>query len=154
LQEKYSESHGQRPRWPGFCKTARKRMKVFLAFFLTWAIGTSGSCLDMGSEIAASIRAGNARELSQWFNNNVDLTVLGKEEMYSKGQAEQVLRDFFTRHPPKSFVLKHKSNNPTAAQYGIGSYLSTGNSRFRIYFLIKKIGNQSFIQQLSIEPEL
>ena len=129
-------------------------MKLFLAFFLTWTSGSSGSHIDIGSEIAASIRAGNARELSLWFSNNVDLTVLGKEEMYSKAQAEQVLRDFFSKHPPKSFVLKHKSNNPTAAQYGIGSYVSTGNSRFRIYFLIKKIGNQSFIQQLSIEPEL
>ena len=129
-------------------------MKLFLAFFLTWTIGSSGSHIDIGSEIAASIRAGNARELSLWFSNNVDLTVLGKEEMYSKAQAEQVLRDFFSKHPPKSFVLKHKSNNPTAAQYGIGSYVSTGNSRFRIYFLIKKIGNQSFIQQLSIEPEV
>ena len=129
-------------------------MKLFLAFLFTWAVGFSGPSMDIGSEIAASIRTGNARELSKWFNNSVDLTVLGKEEMYSKAQAEQVLRDFFTRHPPKSFILKHKANNPTAAQYGIGSYLSSGNSRFRIYFLIKKIGNQSFIQQLSIEPEL
>lgn len=129
-------------------------MKLFLAFFLSWTIGVSVSSTDIGSEIAAAIRTANARQLAGWFNNNVDLTVLGKEEMYSKAQAEQVLRDFFIKHPPKSFILKHKSTNPTAAQYGIGSYISTGNSRFRIYFLIKKIGNQSFIQQLSIEPEL
>jgi len=108
---------------------------------------------DIGNEIVVSVRSGNAKDLSKWFSSTVDLTVLGKEEMYSKAQAEQILRDFFLKNPPKSFRLKHSSSNPSSAQYGIGSYVSTNGSLFRIYFLIRKIGNQSFIQQFSIEPE-
>jgi len=108
---------------------------------------------DISGEIAAAIRGGKAQEVARWFSNNVDLTVLGKEEMYSKAQAEQVLRDFFIKYPPLSFELSHKANNPAAAQYGIGTYKSTNKSKFRVYYLIKKIGNQQFIQQLSIENE-
>ena len=108
---------------------------------------------DIGGEIAAAIRGGKAQEVTKWFSNNVDLTVLGKEEMYSKAQAEQVLRDFFGKYPPLSFELSHKANNQASAQYGIGTYKSTNAAKFRVYFLIKKIGNQQFIQQLSIENE-
>jgi hypothetical protein len=130
------------------------RISTFLLFIL---FSTSLLALpsgDIGNDIAASIRVGNARQLAAWFNNSIDLTVLGKEELYSKAQAEQILRDFFTKHPPKSFVLKHHSSNPATTQYGIGSYVSKTGERFRIHFLIKKLGNQSFIQQFSIETEL
>ena len=128
-------------------------MKSFLFIFIVLTLGFSPA-LDIGNDIAALIRSGNASQLSNYFSNNVDLTVLGKEEMYSKAQAEQILRNFFSKNPPRSFNLKHHSSNPTAAQYGIGTYINTSNARFRIYFLIKKIGNQSFIQQFSIEPEI
>jgi hypothetical protein len=129
-------------------------MKFLLAFLLSFSLGVKAVPHDLSADIAAAIRMGNARELSKYFGANIDLTVSGKEEMYSKAQAEQVLRGFFAKNPPKSFVLKHKANNPTAAQYVIGSYISTSGNKFRIYFLIKKIGNQSFIQQLSIETEV
>ena len=125
---------------------------TFLLLILTSVHTVSAS--DIGNDIAAAIKVGNAKQLAVWFSNHVDLTVLGKEELYSKAQAEQVLKDFFIKHPPKSFVLKHQSNNPASTQYGIGTYISSKSERFRIHFLIKKIGNQAFIQQFSIETEL
>lgn len=126
-----------------------------LLFFLLFASPFSALAAgDIGNDIAAAIRAGDARKLAQWFSNHIDLTVLGKEELYSKAQAEQILRDFFQKHPPRSFILKHHSSNPTTTQYGIGSYLSRNGEKYRIHFLIKKIGNQIFIQQFSIETEL
>jgi hypothetical protein len=99
------------------------------------------------------LRQGNARDLAKHFGNTIDLTVSGKQEMYSRAQAEQVLRGFFLKNPPRSFILKSKSTGNTATPCGIGTYTSTASQHFRVYFLIKKIGNQSFIQQLSIENE-
>jgi hypothetical protein len=125
---------------------------IFILFLIAQTV-TAAPYGDIGGDIAAAIRGGKAQEVARWFSNNVDLTVLGKEEMYSKAQAEQVLRDFFVKYPPLSFDLSHKATNPAAAQYGIGTYKSTNRSKFRVYFLIKKIGNQQFIQQLSIENE-
>lgn len=108
---------------------------------------------DIGNEIASAIRIGNARELSKFFNANIDLTILGKEDVYSRAQAEQLLQDFFTRNPPRNFQLMHQSASQSSSQYGIGNYESRTGARFRIYFLIRRIGNQSFIQQFSIEKE-
>jgi hypothetical protein len=129
-------------------------LRNFLLFMMLSVFPANLFAVDIGNDIAAAIRAGDARKLSGWFSNHVDLTVLGKEELYSKAQAEQILRDFFIKHPPRSFILKHHSSNPTTTQYGIGSYLSKSGEKYRIHFLIKKIGNQTFIQQFSIESEL
>jgi hypothetical protein len=124
-------------------------MKLILAFIFSFSLHLS----DITGEVSSALRQGNARELSKHFGNTIDLTVIGKQEMYSRAQAEQVLRGFFLKHPPRSFVLKSKSNGNTANPYGIGTYTSTTAQNFRVYFLIRKIGNQSFIQQLSIENE-
>ncbi len=128
-------------------------MRLFFLLILSISLGFAPMSKDIGNDIAATIRAGNAKQLSNYFSNNIYLTVLGKEEMYSKAQAEQILQNFFQKNPPRSFNLKQHASNPSASQYGIGTYTNTLNVRFRIYFLLKKIGNQAFIQQFSIEPE-
>ena len=127
-----------------------KFLLSFIWFTITLVPQRAG---DIRSEIATHIRTGNAKELANYFSSSVDLTMLGKEEIYSKVQAEQVMRDFFQKNPPKSFVLLNASSNPASAQHGIGTYVSTQEKTFRIYFLLKRIGNQSFLNQLSIESQ-
>jgi hypothetical protein len=130
-------------------------MKYFI-FTISLLVALSTSALpyrDIGSEIASAIRIGSAKELSKFFNTNVDLTLLGKEDVYSRAQAEQLLHDFFVRNPPRNFQLMHESASQSSSQYGIGKYESRTGAKFRIYFLVRRIGNQSFIQQFSIEKE-
>jgi len=124
-------------------------MKIFL-FLLCVAFASK---VDLISEISAAFRAGDAKSVSNHLGSHVDLTVSGKQEMYSKAQAEQVLRNFFSKHPPKMFSIKSKSADNASKPYGIGSYVDTSGQKYRVYFLIKRIGNQSFISQLSIEHE-
>jgi hypothetical protein len=124
-------------------------MKAILVIFLL-SLTLSA---DISQEIAACIRTGNARELSKFFGSSVDLTIIGKEDMYSRAQAEQIMRGFFQKNPPVYFRLTHQPAGAAASQYGIGTYLSSGQKRFRIYFVIRRIGNQQILQQLSIEPE-
>jgi hypothetical protein len=128
-------------------------MKFFLTLLFIIPLHLCAAPSDISTDIAAAIRIGSARELSRFFGNSIDLTVGGKQEMYSKAQAEQVLRGFFAKHPPASFILRHKSGGTAANPYGIGTYVSIHKHKYRIYFLIRKIGNQQFIQQLSIEHE-
>lgn len=106
--------------------------------------------LDIIDDIAAAIRSGNPKNISKYFIENVDLKVIEKEDVYSKQQAEMILKDFFTKHPVKSFTVAHKSQPKSGSQYVIGT-LETSNGKFRTYFLIKATGNQTLIQQFKIE---
>jgi hypothetical protein len=101
--------------------------------------------------IVLAFRAGNAEELTKHFYNNIELIILEKEDVYSKTQAEQILRKFFTDHRPSSFNIIHEGGKETS-RYAIGS-LSTSSGNFRVSFLIKNQDGTPLIHQLRIEEE-
>ena len=116
-------------------------------FLPTFAIQTDG----IPEEIILSVRAGNAAELAKYFYSNIELVILEKEDVYSKTQAEQILRKFFTDHHPTSFKIIFEGGKETS-RYAIGS-LTTSNGNFRVYFLIKDQDGSPLIHQLRIEQE-
>lgn len=124
-------------------------MIVILSLFRLFA---SDSEADIIKGIADAIRRGNATELSQYFYTTIDLSVMEKEGTFSKVQAEQVLKDFFSKNPPKSFEIKHQGNSSDGSNYVIGN-LITSKFNFRVYFLIKTIGGKQYLQQLQIEAD-
>jgi len=108
--------------------------------------------IDTIDDIAAAIRSGNPKNISRFFIDNIDLKVIEQEDVYSKQQAEMILKDFFGKHAVKSYTVAHKSEPKNGSQYVIGT-LETVNGKFRTYFLIKTTGAQTLIQQFRIETE-
>jgi hypothetical protein len=101
--------------------------------------------------IPMAFRAGNATELSKYINSTVQILLLGKEDFYKKNLAETVLKDFFSEYRTRDFVIRHQGGT-NDAQYAIGS-LKTDKGDFRVYFLLKKVGNELLIHQIRIEPD-
>ena len=109
------------------------------------------SIFQVTDKISETINKGDAKALSEYFNTNVELVILDKEDIYSKAQAKLIMQDFFQKHPPKSFVVQHRGG-PDDAKYCIGIYTSN-NERYRIYFLVKTSNNKSLIHLFRIEEE-
>lgn len=106
---------------------------------------------DIPETIFAAMKVGNAEELSKHFNTSIELVILDQEDVYSKQQAEQIVRNFFLKHKVKSFRLLHQGGKEDA-QYAIGT-LETEKGDFRVYFLVKQKNDNAFIHQLRIELE-
>src|SRR5438046_439555 len=104
---------------------------VLLIFFLLFSgqVIFGGSVVSTPEEVESAIKTGNASEISKHFSDNVDLKIMDKEEVYSKSQAELIIKDFFAKHPVKSFNLLHKSAAKGDSQYSIGT-LETSNGKF------------------------
>ncbi len=103
------------------------------------------------NEIILSLKNGNSKVLSGYFNQNVELVVLDNDNVYSKAQAQQIISDFFSRYSPESFTVKHQ-NEKAGAKYLIGN-LVTNNGDFRVYFFLKKSEGKDYIHQLRIEKQ-
>jgi hypothetical protein len=101
--------------------------------------------------VILAFRAGNAEELSKHFYNNIELILLENEDVYSKVQAEQILKKFFADHRPSAFNIIHEGGKETS-RYAIGS-LTTSSGNFRVSFLIKNQDGTLLIHQLRIEEE-
>jgi len=107
----------------------------------------------INEDIVTAFRTGNAAGVSKYLNPTVDLSLPGHESTCSKQQAEQILKTFFTKYPPKSFKINHQGASRDGSQFYIGSYVSDKGTSFRIYFLMKKQGNIQLIQQIQIDEE-
>ncbi len=107
----------------------------------------------MLDDIANALRSGDARSVSRFFGNTIDLTIVSQEEVFSKVQAEQVLKEFFTKNTPRSFTLIHKGESKEGARYAIGTMITAQGSTYRTYFYIKQQGSSAVIQELRFMKE-
>src|SRR5712671_5611400 len=108
---------------------------------------------DTCEDIGGAIRSGDAKQLASYFANTIDLTIINKEDNYSKTQAELIVRDFFSKNPPKSFTMVHKGTSKEGTLYGIGTLTSIKGVNFRTSFYAKQSGEKYFIQELRFETE-
>lgn len=107
---------------------------------------------DVSNLIADAIRTGKASEVSKYFGENVDLKIIDKEDVYSKVQAELILKDFFTKHTPKTFTVNHNGISKNGAKFTIGK-LVTSAGTYKVSYLLKKEGEKFVIQQFRIETD-
>jgi hypothetical protein len=101
-------------------------------------------------KVVQAMRTGNATELAAQFIPNIDLTVKETSEVYSRSQAEQIIRKFFNDHPPVDLVIEHSGVSKFGDKYFIG-ILRTRNGYFRVTFFLKKSGDLMQVKQLRIE---
>ncbi|MCW3086027.1 MAG: hypothetical protein JWP12_3393 [Bacteroidetes bacterium] len=128
------------------------KTKSAILLFIICIASLAFNKADVIDDITGAIRSGNPKNISKFFIDNIDLKVIEQEDVYSKEQAEMILKDFFSKHPVKSYTVAHKSDPKNGSQYVIGT-LETANGKFRTYFLIKTVGSQSLIQLFRIETE-
>lgn len=126
-------------------------MKNLFATILIFISGFTHA--DVFENISKAIKTSNASEIARHFGTTVDLSIINNEELYSKSQAEQLLRIFFQKNPVRSFAFSHNGVSKEGAKYAIGKIISTQGTIFRVYILIKQKGSEEFIQEFRIETE-
>jgi amino acid transporter len=99
-------------------------------------------------DVVAALKQGDVSGLSRYLDNTVEINISGKSSSYSKAQAEIILKDFFSKYPPKSFELVHQGGDNS--RFGIGN-MSTGNGNFRVSFFLQKKGGTMVLNELRFE---
>ncbi len=105
---------------------------------------------EVKDKVVLSMKTGNPKELASTFIPNIDLTVKETSDVYSRAQAEQILRKFFNDHPPVDLVIEHSGVSKFGDKYFIG-ILRTRSGYFRVTFFLKKGDEEMQVKQLRIE---
>ena len=128
----------------------RKKTRLVFNVMLWLIIIPFTSSGQIPNQIIAGFKAGDAKIVASHFNENIELTILDRENVCSQAQGEQILKDFFSRNKPSDFQITHQGGE--ASVYAIGKML-TSNGNFRVYFLLKPKGNKPLIVQLRIDKD-
>jgi hypothetical protein len=127
-------------------------MKALFSFLLIASVAALSSFAQKGNGIDAvigALRSGNATELSNYFGENVELTLPDQSDSYSKAQAVLILKDFFTNNGVKNFDVKHKGDQ-SGGQFCIGTlHTKAGNFRTTVFMKVKN--NKEVVKEIRFQ---
>ena len=103
-------------------------------------------------EIHEALNTGNSQKLSTLFAESIDLTILDEEDTYSKKQAEQIIKKFFTNHTIVRYEVVHVGSAKDGSFFEIGK-LHTKKKNYRTYFVLKGKQKNQKIHQFRIEDD-
>ena len=126
--------------------------KLFFTVFIIsgFIIFSNQIKAQVPDEIIQSLKTGDSKTLSEYFNQNVEMVVLENDNVYSKAQAQQIVTKFFSDNSPESFNILHQGGK--GDQYVIGN-LVTNKGSFRVYLFLKKNNGKDYIHQLRITEQ-
>jgi hypothetical protein len=100
-------------------------------------------------DVISALKAGNATQLSAWFDDKIELSLPDKSDSYSKAQAQLIVKDFFNINGVKGFELKHKGDGPNG-HFCIGT-LQTNAGNFRTNVLMKMKNGKELIKEIRFQ---
>ena len=140
--------------WPGICQISEQMKQAIprISIVLMLVAISFGSTAqdDVKDKVVQAMRTGNSKELAVHFIPNIDLTIKETTEVYSKAQAEQIVRKFFNDNPPVDLVIEHSGVSKLGDKYYIG-ILRTSTGYFRVTFFLKKTDAVFQVKQLRFE---
>ena len=102
-------------------------------------------------EIASASQQGDAKELSLFFDKQIDLTCSEKTNTYSKNQAEQILQKFFTKVGPTNFVNEQQgTSTANNTKFAIGN-MNSESGVYKVYMFFVQKSGQYFLRELRFE---
>jgi len=126
-------------------------MKALLFTALLFISSFGFSQVDITDKVKGHISTGNAKSLSSYFTGNIDLGVEDNEDVYSRTQAEMILKNFFAKNVPSNFTIIHKGSSTMKVAYRIGTLKTKNGKEFRVTFNMKEVGGRYQIHQMQIE---
>lgn len=102
-------------------------------------------------DIVTALKSGSADKMAKYFDNMVDVSIPGKSNTFSKGQAEMVVKDFFALNRVKNFEVQHSGSNPSS-NFIIGT-LTTSSGNYRTTVYMRSRGDKQLIQGVEFEQK-
>ena len=132
-------------------KLIRKISILCLALLLATSLPAQNKSYDVFIPISKYIATGNVDNLSAWFADNLEISILSTSSNSSKTQAKQILKAFFDAHTPRSFDISHTASKVNM-KYALGT-LVAGGERFIVTIFVNYDGESYKIQQLKIDRQ-
>ncbi len=134
-------------------------ISLYLLFSLFFSVSANNikkpiSDANVSSKIKNSLKAGNAKDLVNLFEKDVELLIDSENVEFSKisnTHAEQILKSFFKKRPPRDFQFMYQGT-AASIRYSTGTYQS-GSESYLVYILMKVSNGQYLIETLQFRKE-
>ena len=128
------------------------RTKLILIFVsLLYSISTaSAQQQDVIDTLAKFFNTADASKISTLFSSTLELDILAEENLYSKAQAELIMRDFLSKNKPLSVKIIHRLLSNPNYKLAVLS-MATIKDKFRVSISLSTNDESFLIKQIRIE---
>lgn len=133
--------------WNGYWKRIRQ---IALAMLLLPFLLLTSFQSDVALELLGALKANNAKNVANFFGQNVSLSIKNDSGYYSKFQAEVILSDFF-RLTKTSEVKQVQRTNSSNNSFYIVYQIKTNQGSYRVFVKLVQSGGDAQINELRIE---
>ncbi|OSZ82654.1 hypothetical protein CAP35_05155 [Chitinophagaceae bacterium IBVUCB1] len=127
-------------------KFYKQTILTILSSFILLAAANAQALED----VTNGIRSGNVTAVAKFFDNTVVITINNNQSVYSKAQAEIVMKDFFARNQVKEFTVKQGGPSGQNAKYAVGTLLTT-NGTYQVYLVLKQKDDSYVLREIRFE---
>lgn len=126
-------------------------MNTLLSFFFTvCALFSPCQSVVPFAKLDAALDAKNAESVVALARDKIVIKYAGKEGIYSKSQAVQIIKEFFVSNPKGYFDFTFKGNETEGGTFAIGNYIE-GSTKYRVTVHFKNGADGYKIECLTIE---
>ncbi len=122
---------------------------LLAGFVLSLTIPAQDQSYNVFVPIGKYLAQGNVDNLSAWFSDNLEISLLSSSNNSSKSQAKQILKSFFDSHTPRSFEISHTAGKSNM-KYALGT-LVAGGERYIVSIFVNYEDETYKIQQIKID---
>lgn len=101
-------------------------------------------------DVVNGMRSSNVTMLTKYFDSYVAITMNNNQSVYSKTQAEMVLKDFFAKNTIKDFDIVQNGTSGNDSKYAIGKLITMG-ATYQLYLVLKVKGSSYILQEIRFE---
>lgn len=123
---------------------------VTCTFFLLTGYAQTRSPME---DVVNAIKNNRIEDMSKYFDNIVPVTINNNQTIYSRNQAEVVLKDFFDKNVPKDFLIMDNGSPNQTSKFIIGTLLTPSGSKYNVYILIKQKDANYYLQDIRLNKE-
>lgn len=131
-------------------KGLRLIKRASVAGMMCFILATSFAAIDVVDDIALCIKDADTKELSKFFSSTVSMTLLNDEGIYSRVQAEIVLREFFNRNTPTGVSIAHRLDSNPNFRYVVLD-METATDAYRVSYKLTNSDNTFKITEFRVE---
>jgi hypothetical protein len=134
----------------------KKYIKYILLFVCllgvdtTWAQSSRSPIEDMVN----AVENAHVTDMVKYFDSYVNITINNLPAIYSRNQAEIVMRDFFEKNPPKTFDVTDNGSPDNNSKFIIAILTTSTGIKYNTYILMKMKDGAFMLQQMSINKQL
>lgn len=101
------------------------------------------------TSLEKAFREGDSKKIASYVDEKILMDINKQESVYSKTQSELILKDFFDKNKPKTFVVKSKST--TQGNFALlGTYTSESDKNFRVSIKLRESGSSFVLDKISV----